>query len=158
MAQLAQIDLNNDDNSIFDCDLNTLAAKYSTQIIKEQQLSLTLSDQNDPNEILSSSIDKLLDSFFSKTFEPNPPATSFSSNPIVIDFSLDDTIQSEQIGLNKSKSISIQQKEPVADKQKEIQQFSSLSDLANEYLANNIPPSSTTNFSSNTPFEENLVD
>ena len=150
MAQLAQIDLNNDDNSIFDCDLNTLAAKYSTQTIKEQQLSLTLSDQNDPNEILSSSIDKLLDSFFSKTFEPNPPATSFSSNPIVIDFSLDDTIQSEQIGLNKSKSISIQQKE--------MQQFSSLSDLANEYLANNIPPSSTTNFSSNTPFEENLVD
>lgn len=158
MAQLGQIDLNNDDNSIFDCDLNTLAAKYSTQTIKEQQLSLTLSDQNDPNEILSSSIDKLLDSFFSKTFEPNPPATSFSSNPIVIDFSLDDTIQSEQIGLNKSKSISIQQKETVADKQKEIQQFSSLSDLANEYLANNMTPSSTTNFSTNTPFEENLVD
>lgn len=74
MAQLAQIDLNNDDNSIFDCDLNTLAAKYSTQTIKEQQLSLTLSDQNDPNEILSSSIDKLLDNFFSKTFELKPPA------------------------------------------------------------------------------------
>lgn len=160
---------NSIDNSIFDCDLNSLAEKYQNNQQQQQQqpfqLSLTFSNQNNNSEeMLSSSIDRLLNSFFSSNFESNLTLPT-SSNPIVIDFSLDDTLKSETSmtgGLNKSKSITINNRdlsENVQTESNNMQTFSSLSDLANEYLANNMTPSSTTNFlSNNTPFEENLVD
>jgi hypothetical protein len=158
---------NSIDNSIFDCDLNSLAEKYQNNQQQQQpfQLSLTFSNQNNNSEeMLSSSIDRLLNSFFSSNFESNLTLPT-GSNPIVIDFSLDDTLKSETSmtgGLNKSKSITINNRdlsENVQTESNNMQTFSSLSDLANEYLANNMTPSSTTNFlSNNTPFEENLVD
>ncbi len=156
---------NSIDNSIFDCDLNSLAEKYQNNQQQPFQLSLTFSNQNNKSEeMLSSSIDRLLNSFFSSNFESNLTLPT-SSNPIVIDFSLDDTLKSETSmtgGLNKSKSITINNRdlsENVQTESNNMQTFSSLSDLANEYLANNMTPSSTTNFlSNNTPFEENLVD
>jgi hypothetical protein len=164
---------NSIDNSIFDCDLNSLAEKYQNNQQQQQpfQLSLTFSNQNqNSEEILSSSIDRLLNSFFSSNFESNLTLPT-SSNPIVIDFSLDDTLKSETSmsdgggggGLNKSKSITINNNKDTSEnvqiESNNMQTFSSLSDLANEYLANNMTPSSTTNFlSNNTPFEENLVD
>ncbi len=152
-ANLATTDNNdsNNDNGIFDCDLNSLAEKYSNSQQQHQQpLSLTFLGKNE-NE-LSSSIDRLLDSFFSKNFEnTNSSTVPTPSNPIVIDFSLDEIIKSDSNVLNKSKSISIVNNKSEAT-------ISSLSDLATEYLAHNITPSATTNFSSNTPFEENVVD
>lgn len=144
------------DNSIFEYDLSSLAEKYTSQSACAQESTsgsqfLSFLNNND-HEILSSSVDKLLDSFFSQNFESSSSSSTATSampkltQPIVIDFSLDETIKSDH-ALNKSKSITINAKEPT-----------SLSDLADYYLKNMTP--SSTNFSTHTPqtFEGQSLD
>lgn len=159
-------------DSTLDFDLNSLAEQYQNKK-SISPVGLTILQRNNPDLIdstnsgkpLSSSIDKLLDNFFSKNFEEATPTPTNDKN-FDFDFNnlMDNTLgpdskqeeaeeDQQEFDLNsilaqRTQSINID-KNPQT-KTTGIAGFS-LNDLANEYLTSNTPVSTTSNLLGKTP-------
>lgn len=160
-------------DSTLDFDLNSLAEQYQNKK-SISPVGLTILRRNNPDLIdstnnsgkpLSSSIDKLLDSFFSKNFEEATPTLTNNKN-FDFDFNnlMDNTLGPEgkqeeaeedqqEFDLNtilaqRTQSINIDKKPQTTTTGNA---GFSLNDLANEYLTSNTPVSTTSNLLGKTP-------
>lgn len=160
-------------DSTLDFDLNSLAEQYQNKK-SISPVGLTILQRNNPDldsnsgKPLSSSIDKLLDNFFSKNFEEATPTPTNNKN-FDFDFNTanDNTLKSakkededQEFDLNsilaqRTQSINIDKK-PQTETADNV--GFSLNDLANEYLTSNTPVSTTSNLLGKTPTDGNKTD
>ena len=122
----------------FSLDLNSLAKQYQSQT----ENVLQAFERREPDDEFLSSIDLLVDSFFTKGIEPEKQSDSEGLE----EFNLNDTLTCGfDVTLNRTKSISIaRNQEAETSSGNSVSAAYSLSELANEYLASNTPVSGTT--------------
>ena len=132
----------------FSLDLNSLAKQYQSQT----ETVLQAFERRDEQCEFLSSIDLLVDSFFTKGIETDK---QLSDSEALEEFNLNDTLTCGfDVTLNRTKSISIARNQEVDSVSLAAY---SLSELANEYLASTTPVSSNYNLT-NTGTTTSLVD